>query len=254
MKKMTKLIKATLIAATALMGVAGAQERTVLVTGANRGLGLGWVKHFAAAGDTVIATCRKPAEAKDLNELASKSGGKVSVEALDVVDEASIASLAGRLDEKGIKIDLAMNNAGVVDEEPFGEWTKKSFELNLWVNTIGPALVSQMLVPRMNDGSMLVNISSGAGCIKWHNKSNDLDAYGASKAALNHLTKRLGVKLKERKIIVIAINPGMVLTDMNPEGTTSIEEAVKQMSAALESYTLENSGGFFNYTGKQMEW
>lgn len=232
----------------------GAQAETLFVTGANRGLGLGWVQHFAAAGDSVIATCRKPTEAKELAELAAKYDGLVRVEQLDVVDEDSISALGKKLTEEGIKIDLAVNNAGVTDVEPFGAWTKASFEFNIGVNTIGPALVSQMLAPHLNNGAILVNITSGAGSTQWQNKPNDYDAYGVSKAGLNHLTKRLSVKLRDRNVIVVAIHPGGVITDMNPNGKLTAEESVDLMTKALAGLTREDSGSYINYKGQEMAW
>lgn len=230
-----------------------AEAKTVFVTGANRGQGLGWVKYYAAAGDTVIATCRKPEAAEELQALANKYDS-VRVEALDVVDEASIAAMGRILSEQDVVIDLAINNAGVTDEEHFGEWTKKSFEFNIGVNTIGPALVTQMLDPHLQQGSIVVNISSGVASIANQSKSNSLDAYGLSKAGLNYITKRLAVKMKDRGVILVSMTPGSVLTDMNPAGWLSVEDAIERMVSTIDGLTIEDSGNFISNKGRVIAW
>lgn len=234
--------------------VKNADSKVVFVTGSNRGQGLGWVKYYLGTGDSVVATCRKPKEAGELIALSKKYGGKMLLEQLDVVDEESINGLGARLAKHGVKIDLLVSNAGVTLLQDFGEWTYKGWEFNIGVNTIGAALVAQMVAPQLNDGGMVLQISSGAGIISTQKRSNDLDPYSVSKAGLNMLTKKLAARLKDRNIIVISMTPGGVLTDMNPNGKLSVEEAIDIMSKTISEMTMENTGMFYNNFGKEMPW
>jgi NADP-dependent 3-hydroxy acid dehydrogenase YdfG len=175
-----------------------AQSEIVIVTGSNRGLGLAWVKHYLAAGKSVIATCRKPAAAIELLELSEQYGAQLLIEQLDVTDEASISRLGSHLKQHQVSIDVGISNAGVTVTEQFGNWTRKGFEANISVNTIGAALFAQLIAPHLNDGAMLVQITSAVGSISRARRDNPLDAYAVSKAGLNMLTRRLAVKLKDR--------------------------------------------------------
>jgi NAD(P)-dependent dehydrogenase (short-subunit alcohol dehydrogenase family) len=231
-----------------------AQSEIVIVTGSNRGLGLAWVKHYLAAGKSVIATCRKPAAAIELLELSEQYGAQLLIEQLDVTDEASISRLGSHLKQHQVSIDVGISNAGVTVTEQFGNWTRKGFEANISVNTIGAALFAQLIAPHLNDGAMLVQITSAVGSISRAKRDNPLDAYAVSKAGLNMLTKRLAVKLKDRDILVVSVTPGRVLTDMNPNGIISAEESVAKMTSALKELTMEDSGTFFNNEGKEMAW
>ncbi len=234
--------------------VKNADSKVVFVTGSNRGQGLGWVKYYLGTGDSVVATCRKPKEAAELVALSKKYAGKMLLEQLDVVDEESINGLGSRLAKHNVKIDLLVSNAGVTLLQDFGEWTYKGWEFNIGVNTIGAALVAQMVVPHMNDGGMVLQISSGAGIISTQKKSNDLDPYAVSKAGLNMLTKKLAARVKDRNIVVISMSPGGVLTDMNPNGKLSVEEAINIMSKTISTMNMDNTGMFYNNLGKVMPW
>ena len=231
-----------------------AQSEIVVVTGSNRGLGLGWVKHYLAEGSSVIATCRKPAEARELIALSEQYGNRLLIEQLDVTDEESINRLGSKLEHHEVAIDVAISNAGVTVTEEFGSWTRKGFEANISVNTIGAALFAQMVAPHLNDGAMLVQLTSAVGSISRARRDNPLDAYAVSKAGLNMLTKRLAVKLKDRNILVVSVTPGRVLTDMNPNGIITVEESVALMTSSLQDLTIEDSGTFINNEGKVMAW
>jgi NAD(P)-dependent dehydrogenase (short-subunit alcohol dehydrogenase family) len=231
-----------------------AQSQIVVVTGSNRGIGLGWVEHYLAEDSSVIATCRKPSEAQELVALFEKYGNRLLIEQLDVTDEESINRLGSKLERHEVAIDIAISNAGVTVTEPFGSWTRRGFEANISVNTIGAALFAQMVVPHLNDGATLVQITSAVGSISRARRDNPLDAYAVSKAGLNMLTRRLAVKLKDRNILVVSVTPGRVLTDMNPNGIISVEESVALMTRSLQDLTIEDSGTFINNEGKVMAW
>jgi NAD(P)-dependent dehydrogenase (short-subunit alcohol dehydrogenase family) len=230
------------------------ENKTAIVTGSNRGQGLGWVKHFLKEGYTVVATARKPQAASDLHELKKQYKNKLVIQKLDVTSEEDMAVLGAMLKEKNIKIDIAISNAGVTVEEDFGNWTAKGLEINFKVNTMGAALFAQAIAPYLKNGAKLVQLSSGAGSITYQKKSSPLDAYRISKAGLNMLTRNLSARLEDRQIIVVSISPGGVLTDMNPNGKLSVKEAIGIMAETISKLTMENSGTFINNKGKVMAW
>ncbi|WP_282136677.1 SDR family NAD(P)-dependent oxidoreductase [Seonamhaeicola maritimus] len=229
-------------------------EKTAIVTGSNRGMGLGWVQHFLSEGYTVVATARKPEKATELQNLKKKYKGKLFIQKLDVTSEEDQAALGEMLKKKNLKIDIAISNAGVTVQEDFGNWTVKGFEINFKVNTIGVALFAQTIAPYLKNGATLVNLSSGAGSITYQKKSSPLDAYRVSKAGVNMLTRNLSARLEDKQIIVVSITPGGVKTDMNPNGKLSVSEAIPIMYESISKLTMENSGTFINNKGKVMAW
>lgn len=229
-------------------------SKTAIVTGSNRGMGLGWVKHFLTEGYQVVATARKPDKATDLIALKKKYKKQLHIVKLDVTNEEDQKALGKFLQKKKIKIDVAISNAGVTIQEEFGNWTAKGIAINFNVNTMGAALFAQTIAPNLKDGAKLIQLSSGAGSITYQKKSNGLDAYCISKAGVNMLTRKLSARLKDRNIIVISIVPGGVKTDMNPNGKLSVPQAIGIMSKTVAGLTMEHSGTFMNNKGKKMPW
>jgi NAD(P)-dependent dehydrogenase (short-subunit alcohol dehydrogenase family) len=227
---------------------------TVLVTGANRGLGLGFAQHYLENGDRVIATARQPETAAALQRLADRKRAQMRVERLDVSDPGSIQALADRLADT--TLDLVINNAGVANQQNFGEWTEENMADVFRVNTFGPALVAQALAPRMGLGGRLVQLSSGLGSISLNiNPEDGMDAYAASKAALNMLCRRLSAKMQPRGIVVIAISPGWVRTDMGgADADLSVKESIASMAQAIEHLAPHHSGGFIDRKGDPLSW
>jgi len=228
--------------------------QTVIITGSNRGIGLGWVKHYLNAGDSVIATCRTPEEATDLIALKEEYGNKLLIVQLELANEEDFKRLGDALAEHNVCIDIAINNAGSGSGKPFGEWDSESFAITFQVHTIGSALFAQMVTPLLNDGAKMVLTTSGVGSITRANRQNEMDAYAIAKAGVNMLAKRMSVRLADRNIIVAALTPGSVLTGMNPNGTISVEESVGLMSSTLDKLTMEDSGGFFQNDGTVVPW
>ena len=228
--------------------------QTVIVTGSNRGIGLGWVKHYLNAGDSVIATCRTPEEATDLITLKEEYGNKLLVVQLELANEEDFKRLGDALAGHNVCIDIAINNAGSGSGKPFGEWDSESFAITFEVHTIGSALFAQMVTPLLKDGAKMVLTSSGVGSITRANRQNEMDAYAIAKAGVNMLARRLSVRLADRNIVVVAVTPGSVLTGMNPNGTISVEESVGLMSSTLDKLTMEDSGGFFHNNGTVVPW
>lgn len=229
---------------------------TVLITGANRGMGLGYVAHYLAQGYQVIGTYRDLSRSQALHELQRKYPNKLRCLSLDVTDPDSIAAVAATLRKMKIKLALVVNNAGISKEEKFGQWSAGNFENHFAVNTIGPALVVQMTIPFMLPNSKIVQITSGMGSLNWNiDPDNGLDAYAASKSALHLLSLRLAEKLRPKKIGIYLMSPGWVKTDMGgPEALYSVKEAVKQVTATLQKLTLAQSGSLLSEKGTSIPW
>jgi NAD(P)-dependent dehydrogenase (short-subunit alcohol dehydrogenase family) len=226
-------------------------KRTVLVTGANRGLGLEFAKQYHAAGWTVIATAREPNGADDLRAI----GKDVRIEALDVADPASVAALAAAL--KDMPIDLLINNAGISGGgRKLEEINPDEYERVLQVNTIGPMRVTQSLLPNLKAGKgrMIVSISSGLGSIAQNTRGVNY-GYRESKAALNMFMRTMAAELKDDGFICIAMSPGWVQTDMGgPNAQLTPEQSITGMRKVMDGLKPEDSGKFWNYTGEIVPW
>jgi NAD(P)-dependent dehydrogenase (short-subunit alcohol dehydrogenase family) len=226
----------------------GATAGTVLITGANRGLGLEFARQYSDAGWTVIGTARRPAEATELAAL------DVEVERLDVTDQASVDALAAGLE--GRAIDMLINNAGIfprvseieaVDAEAYAQ--------TLMVNTLGPVRVTQALLPNLRDGGLkrIINISSRLGSIEMN--SGGYYGYRESKSALNMFTRTLAAELGPEGFICLAIHPGWVRTDMGgPTADLSPEESVSEMRAVIDALTSDDNGMYRGYNGDPVAW
>ncbi len=222
---------------------------TVLVTGANRGLGLEFARQYAAAGWRVIGTARIPEEAADLQAL------EIRVEALDVADPASVAALASELE--GQAIDLLINNAGIFPRvDRLAETDFEDVARTFDVNTIGPMRVTRALLPNLQQGSrrQIVSITSGLGSIA-NNTSGRYYGYRESKAALNMFTRSLAVELKELGFTCIVMSPGWVRTDMGgPNASLSPEESVAGMREVIAGLGAADTAGFWSWDGERLPW
>ena len=229
--------------------------RRSLVTGANRGLGLEFVRQLLARGDHVIADCRHPGKASDLNRLAGDHPGRLHVLPLDVADEKSRNAFARELPLVADGIDLLVNNAGVLHSgERWGSVNEANLADSLRTNAMGPFLLTQALASQLADGATVANISSGMGSLgddpDFHSPS-----YRISKAALNMATRMLAKALEARVIPVVALCPGWVKTDMGGSSAQiTPPESVSALLQVIDAATMERSGGFFDRFGKPMPW
>jgi NAD(P)-dependent dehydrogenase (short-subunit alcohol dehydrogenase family) len=228
---------------------AEAAPATVLITGANRGIGLEYARQFAAKGYTVIGTVRDPADAKELSAAADR------VEPLDVADARSVAALAQRL--HGVAIDILVNNAGMFDRRDVTLDTVDfaMMEQTLAVNTLGPLRVTQALLPNLRAGKRrtVVNMSSQLGSIEQSN--GRWYAYRTSKAALNQITGTLGAELAAEGFICVALHPGWVRTDMGGASATySPQESVGGLVAVIEKLEPKDNGRFYDFKGTPIPW
>jgi len=232
------------------------ETRTVLVTGANRGLGLEFTRQYAAEGWQVFAACRAPDAARELQQLAADSGGQIRVLALDVTDTASVRAAAAGL--KGEAIDLLLNNAGVgsprnqqIGGLDYAAWTRV-----LDANTLGPMRVVEAFVENVarSHQKRIVTITSGMGSVA-DNTSGGAYAYRSSKAAVNIVMKSLAIDLASRGITCVVVNPGWVRTDMGGSGgKLSPAESIKALRSVIASLKPEDSGKFLNYDGHPYPW
>ena len=229
---------------------------TVLITGANRGLGLEFARQYAAEGWQVLAACRAPEAATDLQGLAAESGGRIRVLEMNVTDTASVRAAAATL--KGEAIDLLLNNAGVGGPpgQQLGNLDYAAWARVLDANTLGPMRVVEALLENVAQGKLkrIVTVTSAMGSIE-DNASGGRYAYRSSKAAVNMVMKSLSIDLAPRGITCIMVHPGWVRTDMGgPGGKITPAESVRALRSLIESIKPEDSGKFLNYDGKPYPW
>jgi len=229
--------------------------QSIFITGSNRGLGLEWARQYADDGWRVFATCRHPAEARSLQELAEEHKN-VSIHRLDVTALEDIRALIWELE--GEPIDILLSNAGVYLEKGqpqcgylgYEDWVR-TFE----VNTIGAARIVEAFIDNveLSQKRLVVAISSHMGSIADINYPGSY-YYRSSKAALNAAMQGLSVELKPRGIGVLMVHPGGVKTRMGPPHGISPEESVRGMRTIIDGFTLEDTGRFIRYDGTEMPW
>ena len=225
----------------------------ILITGANRGIGLGLLQHYLEQGNTVIAGVRDT-RADSIKELIANHGDQLTVLALDLGDELSITDFAAAV--KPESLDVVINNAGVCSEYEPADWTFDYFEWHFRINSIAPMLLAQALSSKFVKGSKCVNMTSGMGSAELNiNPNVGLDAYAASKSALNILTRRFSEKLLPNEVVVVAISPGWVQTEMGGSGATAtVDEAVASISKTISALSIEQTGAFLSETGGVIAW
>jgi len=229
----------------------------VLITGANRGIGLEFVRQVAARGERVFATCRQPAEAIELQDLKAQNPDLVSITALDVTNPSSIVDSYNTISTQTETLDLLINNAGInIDDGSFGALDLDTMQSILTVNSIAPMLVTQQYLDLVKAGSKpkIINVSSGNGSLT-NLVMTGYYSYSASKAALNMYSLRLSHDLKDTGVIVIMLHPGWVKTDMGgPNAAIAPEDSIKSMLQFVDTLTLDKSGGYYDYAGRTIPW
>ncbi len=229
---------------------------STLITGANRGLGFEFARQYLADGWHVYAACRDPASASGLRRLAEDSDDKLRILAMDVTDPASIRAAATELD--GQAIDILLNNSGIIGprSQTIGNIDYQAWAEVLAVNTMGPMRVSEAFVEHVasSDGKLIVTLTSGMGSIA-DNTSGGSIVYRSSKAAVNMVVRSLAIDLAPRGITCVVVNPGWVRTDMGgPNASLEPAESISALRRLIATFGPEQSGKFFNHTGREYPW
>jgi NAD(P)-dependent dehydrogenase (short-subunit alcohol dehydrogenase family) len=229
--------------------------QTILITGANRGIGLELSRHFATAGWRVFACCRDPAKATELAKLQKGSGGAVSLHALEVTDQASIERLAAALSDEAL--DALVNNAGVDGRKAgsIGATDTKAWLETFAINSIAPMHMAEAFLPHLARGKrkIIATISSRMGSVA--ENSGGSYAYRASKAAVNSVMKGLSVDLKGKGITAVTLHPGWVRTDMGgPSAPVAPSESASGLLQVISGLKPADSGKFLSFDGSAIPW
>ncbi|MEO6570988.1 MAG: SDR family oxidoreductase [Ilumatobacteraceae bacterium] len=234
---------------------------TVVITGANRGLGLALATACSARGDHVIAGCRDPRTAAD---LAAVTG---DVFAVDMGDESSIARFVDAVTDRvgGGAIDIVVNNAGI-DARNLGAADSERNVLvqrgdhvlgQVAVNAVGPMLLARGLVDllRRSDRPRIVNMSSQIGSMQVASTIGSDVGYAVSKAALNMITIKFSTSLRDDGITAVVMHPGHLRTDMGgPGGAMAADDAAGQITELIDRLTLDDTGSFLRWDGTTHPW
>lgn len=235
--------------------VAVCPTMNIVVTGANRGIGLEFVRQYLARGESVVAAVRSPSAAGALRALETAHPGALRVLPCDVGDDTSVEAFARAMGDAAV--DVLVNNAGVR-----GEWTSLEAmdtdeALRTYsVNALGPLRVTRALLPHLlrSEVRRVAHISSGLGSIG-DNTSGGAYSYRMSKAALNMASRSMAVDLRDRGVISVVFNPGWVQTDMGGRSApVPVEQSVHALVALIDGLTASDSGDFLDWRGKRYEW
>jgi NAD(P)-dependent dehydrogenase (short-subunit alcohol dehydrogenase family) len=228
-------------------------DKTVLLIGASRGLGLGLAGELARRGWQVIATARDPAKATELAALAERTG-RVEIEKLDMDDVGQLEALATRI--AGRRLDLLFVNAGISGprDQSVADLAREDVAKVMWTNALSPVRVAGRLLPLVNRGGCVAFMSSILGSIA-ENTSGGYELYRISKASLNMLARGFAMTAgKEKELIVLNLHPGWVRTDMGgPQAPVGVEESVSGLADVLEA---RRTAGhlYLDYQGRQLPW
>lgn len=229
------------------------QTYQVLITGANRGIGLEFVKQYAQDGWNVLACCRDPQHATELQALA-KSNTNIQILCLDVADFAQIDTLALQLKDQ--KIDVLINNAGIYPDSSFGGVDANDWLEAFKVNSMAPLKMATAFTSHIANSQLkkIATLSSKMGSLD-DNTSGGSYIYRSSKTAVNMVMKSLAIDLKPYGIAVVTLHPGWVITEMG--GTNALidtKTSVTGLRKVIENTNLNTTGQFIAYDGKSINW
>lgn len=230
----------------------GSEEKTVLITGANRGIGLGMVLLMAGKDYRVFAGYREEARSERLFEKARQDGRILPVK-VDVTRESDLRGLADTIASQTGHLDILINSAGINlgKAGQIDSLNLKDFTESFLVNVGGPFLTTRYFLPLLKEGreKKVVNITSTMGSIQL--STGDMVPYRVSKAALNMLTKNMAIAYRPSGITVVGLHPGWVRTDMGgPEAPLSVEESVSKLLGIIESLSPSRSGEVISFEGE----
>ncbi|MBY5992760.1 SDR family oxidoreductase [Ferrimonas balearica] len=229
-------------------------SQTILITGANRGIGLEFVRQYLGSGARIIACCREPDRADALMALAEAHPSELDLVALDLAKPSQLTGLKAYLGD--LKLDLLISNAGVYGPKgvPLSALDGEDFAPVMAVNVLAPLLLVQNLTDNLAKGAKVALLSSKMGSIT-DNGSGGSYLYRASKSALNAIGRSLSIDLAELGISVALLHPGWVQTDMGgPNALITPQTSVMGMRHLLAQLDLTGSGRFYNYDGTEIPW
>ncbi len=229
---------------------------TILITGANRGIGFELTQQYAEVGWRVIACCREPDKAQELDGVRNDYRERVSIHRLDVTNSEHIKALATSMEDTAI--DILLNNAGTYGQRDasLGNTDEDQWLETFRVNTIAPIKVMEAFIDVVaaSKRKVFASITSKMGSMA-DNTSGGSYVYRSSKAALNAAMKSAANDVKGRGISVVVIHPGWVRTDMGgSSGLLSVEQSAKSIRELLGRVSIEDTGKFFNYDGTVIPW
>jgi NAD(P)-dependent dehydrogenase (short-subunit alcohol dehydrogenase family) len=235
----------------------------ILITGANRGLGLEFTRQYVERGSRVFASCRRPAEARQLQTLRAAHPQRLSVVSLDVADANSIEAAHATVRSQVDSLDVLINSAGIYSsqggEQPLERLGKLTFEDALMVfrvNAVAPLIVIQRYLDllRVGRGAKIVSISSGYGSVS-ANTGGFPYYYSASKAALNMFMRSLAADAKRWGITTILLDPGWVSTDMGgPNAPITPKQSVRGMIRVIDTLMPQHNARLFTWRGHELAW
>ena len=229
--------------------------KNILITGANRGLGLGFAKKCLKKNVHVLATVRDIKGSKELLALKERFPDNLEIFELDLLKKKAGYTLANFLGDR--PIDILINNAGVGStNQHFEAVSPKPWLEVLKVNLIAPLMITQSIINNVKKGSdkKIYFLSSQLGSIG-DNASGGMYIYRSSKTGLNQVVKSLSVDLKPQGITVVSLHPGWVKTDMGgPNAPVSIDESIEGMTQVIHTTDIRDTGRFLNYDGKELPW
>ena len=218
--------------------------KKILITGANRGIGLELCRQLAGRGDEVVAVCR----------VAGKQLKALSLRVIEGVDVSAAESVRGLQTQAGIEgLDWLINNAGILSVEGLESLDFDAMERQFQVNTLGPLRVTAALLPKLGPGSKVGIITSRMGSIE-DNTSGGYYGYRMSKAAVNMAGMSLAHDLRERRVAVALLHPGMVATDMTGGRGVTPEQSAGGLIKRMDALAMTDSGGFWHAEGERLPW
>ena len=227
--------------------------KTVLVTGANKGIGFEICRQLGALGYHVILSARNKERGIKATNALSEMRYKIDFLQMDVSNEKSIMDVINEFKRHEVKLDVLINNAGILlDDTDILDLKTEVLEKTIYTNTFGAFWVIKTFLPLLNNGGRIINISSGLGSL--NEMSDYAPAYSISKTAMNAITKQFSIALKDKNIAVNSVSPGWVRTDMGGENASRPVEKGAETAVWLAVDAPINLTGKFLRDKKEIEW
>jgi len=227
-------------------------QKNTLVTGANRGIGLEVCKQLGKLGHHIFLSARNSDKGKNAVAKLKSENINANFIQMDVSDEESIKKVAEDFGKKSLKLDVLINNAAILEDLEINKLPTNDLRNVLNINSIGAFIVIREFLPFMDNGSRIINVSSGAGAL--NDMGTYAPAYSISKTALNAITKQFAGALKHKSIAVNSVTPGWVRTDMGGmSATRSVEKGAETIVWLATEVPIDKTGLFWR-DKKVIDW